>query len=178
MVTLTDDNKGRGMEISEELQYAAESIGIKLEMVGGIPVWEALPVFEHQQTIFRIQNSIHRSSGTSIDGGCGCVQVADVDIRFPDGSQKRPDISIFCRVPDERRTSVKLLPEAVIEIISQGYEAKDMLISIPFYVAQGVKDVIVFDPYTNRVTHVRGSERTEDESPIEINLLCGCTCII
>ena len=167
------------MEISEELQYAAEGIGIKLEMVGGIPVWEALPVFKHQQTIFRIQNSIHRSPGTGGDGSeCGCVQVADLDIRFPDGSQKRPDISIFCREPDEHESAVTLLPEAVIEIISKGYEAKDMLISIPFYVSQGVKDIIVFDPYTNRVTHVRGSERMEYESPIEINLLCGCTCTV
>ena len=145
------------MEISEELQYAAEGIGIKLELVGGIPVWEALPVFKHQQTLFRIQNSIRRPTGTNgAENGCGCVQVADLELRFPDGSQKRSDISIFCREPDEQESAVTLLPEAVIEIISKGYEAKDMLVSIPFYLSQNVKDIIVFNPYTNRVTHVRG----------------------
>ena len=166
------------MEISEELQYAAEGIGIKLEMVGGIPVWEALPVLKHQKTIDVIRKTIHRTPEAGRNGGCDCHHFADLDLRFPDGSQKRPDISIFCREPDEQEISVTLLPEAVIEIISRGYEAKDMFNSIPFYVSQGVKDVIVFDPYTNRVTHVRGSERTEYESPIEINLLCGCTCTI
>ena len=167
------------MEISEELQYAAEGIGIKLELVGGLPVWEALPVLKHQQATFRIQNSIRRVSGKDGDeSGCGCVQVADLDIRFPDGSQKRPDISIFCREPDEQESAVTLLPEAVIEIISKGYEAKDMLVSIPFYVSQNVKDIIVFNPYTNLVTHVRGEQRTEHVSPIDISLLCGCTCTV
>ena len=51
-----------------------------------------------------------------------------------------------------------------------------MLISIPFYVSQNVKDIIVFNPYTNQVTHVRGMERTEYASPVDINLLCGCAC--
>ena len=166
------------MEISEELQYAAQEIGIKLEMVGGIPVWETLPVFKHQKTIDIIRRSIHRTPEAG-DHGSGCAyHYADLDVRFPDGSQKRPDISIFCREPDEQQSAVTLLPEAVIEIISKGYEAKDMLISIPFYISQNVRDIIVFNPYTNRVTHVRGEQRTEHDSLIEIDLLCGCTCVV
>lgn len=137
------------------------------------------PVLKHQKTVDIIRRTIHRTPEAGNNGsGCDCHHFADLNLRFPDGSQKRSDISIFCREPDEHETSVTLLPEAVIEIISRGYEAKDMLSSIPFYVSQGVKDVIVFDPYTNRITHVRGIQRTEHESAIEINLLCGCTCTV
>ena len=167
------------MEISEELQHAAEGIGIKLELVGGIPVWEALPVLKHQKTIDIIRRTIRSAPETNGNGsGCACYQYADLELRFPEGSQTRPDISIFCREPDEQESAVTLLPEAVIEIISKGYEAKDMLISIPFYVSQNVKDIIVFNPYTNRVTHVRGDQRTEHDSPVDITLLCGCACTI
>ena len=110
--------------------------------------------------------------------GCECVNYSDVDIRFPDGSIKRPDISIFCREPDEQDKAVTLLPEAVIEIISKDYEAKDTLVGVPFYVSQGIRDVITFDPATNRMVHIRDGARTEHDSPVEITLLCGCVCTV
>lgn len=61
---------------------------------------------------------------------------------------KRPDISLFCREPDEQDEAIRLVPEAVIEVVSAGYEAKDLEIGPRFYLTQGVKDIIVFDPHT------------------------------
>src|SRR5947207_15792119 len=95
--------------ITDELRNAADDIGIRLEMVGGLPVWEAQPVYRHQSVIYRIQMSIRKLESTA--SGCECVHVSDVSVRFPDGSQKRPDIAIFCRVPDELDEEVRLLPE-------------------------------------------------------------------
>src|SRR4029453_15978225 len=88
---------------------------------------------------------------------CACVHAADVYIQFPDGSLKRPDISIFCREPDdkEQEEAITLVPEAVIEVVSKGYEAKDLEIGPRFYLSQGVKDVVVFDPTTLLVLHLR-----------------------
>ena len=65
------------------------------------------------------------------------MHVANVLYRFADGSLKRPDISILCREPDESEqdNTITLIPEAVIEIISEGYEAKDLEISPNFYLA-------------------------------------------
>lgn len=168
------------MAISEELMQAADEIlGIRLESAGGITTWEAHPVPRHQGKSFRIQSSIRKVPGAGGDGsGCECVHYADVDVRFPDGSIKRPDISVFCHEPDELDKAVTLLPEAVIEIISRGYEAKDTLIGVPFYVSQGIRDVITFDPVTNRVVHIRGASRTEHDSPVEIILLCDCVCTV
>jgi len=60
-------------------------------------------------------------------------------------------------------------------VISKGYEAKDYVISLPFYLTQGVKDVVIFNPYTNEVLHCRPDGTRETlESPIEIQFVCGC----
>ena len=164
------------MAITEELRNAADEIGIRLESVGGISTWETQPVYRHQADIYRIQSSIRRRSTSS--NGCACVHVSDVSIRFPDGSQKRSDIAIFCREPEEQDAELTLLPEAVIEVLSKGYEAKDLQIGVPFYLSQGVKDVIVYDPYTLKVLHYRFAEKRELVSPVEIALQCGCVCVV
>ena len=159
----------------EELHRMGEANGTRLEVVGGLTIWEASPVFLHQEIIFRIQVSI-RPLGNN--AGCGCVHASDVTVRFPDGSLKRPDIAIFCRRPDNPEQETTLLPEAVIEVISQDYEAKDLVIGIPFYLSQGVKDVLVLDPKTNAVIHARHGSRREYVSPVEIALECGCVCTV
>lgn len=151
----------------------AEELGIRLEIVDGLPIWEASPVLKHQLAVDRIRESIRR-----VSEDCSCLHVADVYVEFQDGSLKRPDISIFCRTPDERDEAVKLLPEAVIEIISKGYEKKDLEIGVPFYVSQGVKDIVVFNPYTMEVLHFRENEKRELMSPVEIKFECGCNCVV
>lgn len=158
----------------------ADELGIRLEMVQGLPIWEPSPVYKHQKAIDRIRATIEPTavSPDSSHDGCGCIHVSDVYIHFPDGSYKRPDISIFCREPEEDEEAVKLIPEAVIEVISKGYEAKDLEIGPPFYLAQGVKDVIVFNPYTLVVLHVRQDDVSRHVSPVEIQLQCGCRCTV
>ena len=153
---------------------SANELGIRLEIVGGIPLWEAQPVYKHQKAVDRIRSSIK----PGVDLTCGCVHVADVYIQFPDGSLKRPDISIFCREPDEDDEAIKLIPEAVIEVISKGYEFKDLEIGPNFYLAQGVKDVVVFNPYTLVVLHVRRDGVRHGLSPMAIELECGCALIV
>lgn len=150
----------------------ADDLGIRLEIVGGLPVWEASPVRRHQQAVDRIRASIRPAAGTI----CACPHLADVYIVFPDGSLKRPDVSIFCREPDEQDEAITLIPEAVVEVISRGYEAKDLEIAPRFYLAQGVKDVIIFDPHTLLVLHIRPGGVARHVSPVELTLACGCRC--
>jgi Uma2 family endonuclease len=106
------------------------------------------------------------------------VHAADVYISFPDGSLKRPDIAIFCRDPDEEEEAITLVPRAVIEVISKGYEAKNLEIGPRFYLTQGVKDVVVYDPYTLVVLHVRRDGSRRLVSPVKVSLECGCQCIV
>lgn len=149
----------------------AEELGVRLEIVAGIPLWEAQPVYKHQKAVDRIRAGIQVRKDND---ACACVHVADVYVSFPDGSLKRPDISIFRREPDEEEEAIKLVPEAVIEVIGKGYEFKDLQIGPNFYLAQGVKDVVVFDPYTLVVLHVRKDKVEHGISPMPIALECGC----
>ena len=70
------------------------------------------------------------------------------------------------------------VPEAVIEVVSKGYEVKDLEIGPEFYLSQGVKDVLVFDPLPAVVTHVRKDSISRHKSPVTIVLECGCSCTI
>ena len=99
-------------------------------------------------------------------------------MRFTDGSHKRPDIAIFCREPDEQDAAISLVPVAVVEIISKGFEKKDTEIGAPFYLAQGVKDVILLNPLTLEVTHYRQDGVTDHRSPKTFVLECGCACTV
>ena len=152
----------------------ADELGIKLEIVNGLPVWEASPVIRHQTAVDRIRDSIKKTSDTN----CECFHVADIYIQFPDGSLKRPDISVYCVTPTETDEAVKEIPDAVIEVISKGYEKKDLEIGVPFYLASGVKDVVVFNPYTDEVLHFSGGEKREMTSPVEIEFECDCRCTV
>jgi Uma2 family endonuclease len=150
----------------------AEELGIRLEIVAGLPIWEAAPALRHQKAVDRIRSSIRAKPGAS----CACVHIADVYVAFPDGSLKRPDISIFCREPSELDEAITLVPEAVIEVVSKGYEAKDLTIGPAFYLSQGVKDVVVFDPTTLAIIHARRDATRRLLSEIDIELECGCSC--
>ena len=151
----------------------ADELGVRLEMVGGLPIWEPSPVYKHQKAVDRIRATIRPSLAVS-QTACACVHAADVYVSFPDGSLKRPDVSIFCREPQEDEEAITLVPEAVIEVISKGFEAKDLEIGREFYLRQGVKDVVVFNPYTLDVLHARSEQSWMHHSEVELELLCGC----
>jgi hypothetical protein len=156
---------------------SADELGVRLEIVRGLPLWEAQPMVRHQRAVDRIRATISPTPPASNEGeGCGCVHLADIYVQFPDGSLKRPDIAIFRREPAEEDEAVRLIPEAVIEVVSRGFEAKDLEIGPPFYVSQGVKDVVVFDPHTLLVLHVQQQAVRRYTSPVDLSLLCGCTC--
>jgi Uma2 family endonuclease len=95
-------------------------------------------------------------------------------IKFPDGSDKRPDVSLFRHRPRETDSAVTEVPEAVIEVLSRGYEKKDLELGPPFYLRQGVKDVIVFDPSTKRTRHFTSAGQRDYAESVTLTLQCGC----
>ena len=113
----------------------ADELGIRLEIVAGLPIWEPHPLYRHQKAIDRIRATIQKGPSSDPQGrACACVHSADVYVSFPDGSLKRPDIALFGQEPSEEDEAIKLVPEAVIEIVSKGYEAKDLEIGPHFLV--------------------------------------------
>ena len=156
----------------------AEDLGVRLEIAGNLPIWEPSPLYKHQKEVDRIRDSIIKI--VTGNNPCDYIDAADVYVQFSDGSLKRPDISIFYREPteDEQEEAIKLVPEAVIEVISKNYEAKDLDISPPIYLTNGVKDVVVFNPYTKEIVHFRQDGTQNFTSPTEIELKCGCRCTV
>ena len=157
--------------IIDEIERALGDTKTKLEFVNGLHIWEASPVYSHQIKTLDIQVSI---LGFAKQNGCACIPVADTTILFADGSYKRPDISVFCGVPRVQNRAVTTMPDAVIEIVSVGYEKKDYEIGLPFYLAHGIPDIVIFDPATNRVSHYAGGEARIFDSPVELSFACGC----
>lgn len=149
----------------------AHEMGVKLEVHQGLPIWEFLPSPLNTMEAERIAESVRRSASAE---NCGCYRFQDMTIRFPDGSIRRPDVAVFCQRPEPTQTAARVLPEAVIEVVSPGSEVKDMELSPPFYLLHGVKDVVVFDPRTGSVAHFRRDGRKHHTSPVEIALECGC----
>lgn len=161
-----------GIPFDPKTLAAAAELGVRLEIMNGLPVWEAQPLYRHQKAVERIAGSIRVGAAT---GSCQCVHALDVYIQFPAGL-KRPDISVLCREPTdaEQDAALTIIPEAVVEVISKGFEAKDLELAPGFYLSQGVKDVVVFDPSTLLVLHVRADGARRLTSPVQISLECGC----
>lgn len=157
------------------LQTDAAGAPVRLEYVRGRMKWEASPASRHQLTAKAIEQSLTPIPGRS--DGCACYSLQDVLIRFPDpgGSLKRPDIAIFCARPPASDEAITVLPAAVIEVLSLGYEEKDLgEDGAPFYLDY-MPDVLVVDPRAHLVYHDRaGQPRAAHATPITIDLHCGC----
>lgn len=158
----------------EKLLRDADAIGVRLEIIDGLPVWEASPVYRHQAEIDRIRSSIKPLEDRVLE------HVSSAYFRFNDGSFKRPDIALLCRNPleSEMDSALEIVPEAVIEIISEGYEDKDLRLAPGFYLTQGVKDVLIFDPRAKLIWHHRVDGVGRFNSPQAFKLECGCECIL
>ena len=175
LATKTQDAEELLTLMTDAMEYGPGQAGIKLEYVNGMPVWEAMPVYRHQKKTLDMQVSLLANAAHD---GCACIPVADVTILFPDGSLKRPDIAVYCTEPTNQDKAVTALPEAVIEIISAGYEKKDTEVSLPFYLSQAIPDIVLFNPETNRVSHYHDGQTEEYDSPVPLTFACGCRVIV
>ncbi|NJP04345.1 MAG: Uma2 family endonuclease [Chloroflexaceae bacterium] len=165
-------DKPRQIDTTAHLEELIQQKAIKLEVTDGIRTWRLLPSLRHQKLIDRIRATIQPVSGLA---GCGCYHISDASLRFPDGSLKRPDIAIFCVEPPDIDESWEQVPEAVIEIVSADYEEKDLSINPPWYIAQGVKDVLIVEPRSKYVKHFcHGQAPRELGLPLSLVLRCGC----
>lgn len=163
--------------ISEEeflaVVEAAHDIGLNIEIAGGLPIYELAPSMIHQEDVFEIAKTI-RKGPRAAEGGCGCHVAPDALIRFPDGSYRRPDISVFCTRPPRIRAAATLVPTAVVEALSPSSIVKDTEVSPSWYLSQGVKDVFVYDPEGLTVDHFRASGRERHLVPVELETEAGC----
>lgn len=162
------------------MQTDAARAPVRLEYVRGHMKWEASPASRHQKALQRIERSLCPIPGHP--DGCGYFALADTLIRFPDSdrSLKRPDLAIFCAEPPDSDEALDIIPAAVVEILSPGYEEKDLgEDGAPFYLACGVQDVLIFDPRAGVVYHDTPNQlRRSERAPVTIDLACGCRVVV
>lgn len=162
--------------LDEAMEHLADASGFKLEITNGIPTWEAFPPLRHQMKVDAVCFSATPNSLHGIREGFTIVR--DLTIQFLDGSVKRPDVSIFSTRTIEENTACRQIPEAVIEILSKGYEKKDTEVSLPFYLSWNIPDIVLFDPETNKVSHYHNGQVDEYDSPVDLTFACGCRATI
>lgn len=56
----------------------ASELGIRLEIVNGLPIWEAQPVYRHQKHVEPIADSIENANNGLL--GCSCTHALDINI--------------------------------------------------------------------------------------------------
>lgn len=145
-----------------------------LSLSSGKRIWEASPSPLHQMLIDDIRAAIRPRAREGLVDDCGCHHLADVYIRLPDTSLVRPDIAIFCEQPPRQREALRIVPQAVIEVVSPGYETKDYEDLPPIYLAAGVQDVVIVDVDREQVTYMHGKAVETHATPHTLDLRCGC----
>lgn len=160
-----------------QLFVRADEIGLRLELGSNGLTWESAPGYRHQEICLEVVNSVQPAKKPR-GAPCGCYRNMDVAIRFPDGTVKRPDVAIFCERPQDEEGFVHRVPEAVIEVLSPGYEAKDLVAGPPHYLSQGVQDVLVLDRFSGTTHQFRKGQQSIHQSPKEFLLECGCRVVV
>jgi Uma2 family endonuclease len=161
-------------ELTELLEQ--HNIPLRISLTGNVPTWELSPSALHQGIIDDIRATIRLPPERA--SGCGCFHIADVWLRLPGIGLRRPDIAIYCERPPRQRTALTLVPTAVIEIVSAGYEHKD-LDAVPLYLAAGIADVVLVNPETTFVTHyTTDGAVASHQAPCRLEFQSGCVCDI
>jgi len=65
--------------------------------------------------------------------GGECIRSPEILVVFPDGSFRRPDLSVFCQPPSPKDGAIETIPAAVVEVVSAESREEDMKIGPPFY---------------------------------------------
>lgn len=91
--------------------------------------------------------------------GTGCRTFgSDLAVQTGPRSIRYPDVSIFCRpyADDGERNKLVGEPRAVFEVLSPSTVRLDERTKLPEYAGlAGVEDIVLVDPETRRVRHVR-----------------------
>jgi Uma2 family endonuclease len=147
--------------------------GVRLEVTGGRTTWEATPGALHQGVVDDIRQNLTRRN--SKDADCGCHHIADTYIEFAPTLLRRPDIAIFCERPPRPDGAITdLIPGAVIEVLSDGYEQKDRD-AVALYLSSGVQDVVLVDPRLRKMEWYRMNHATHiTVLPTSFSLTMSC----
>ncbi len=148
--------------------------GVRLEVTGGRTTWEAYPGALHNGVVDDIRHNLTQDN-QSTAAPCGCHHIADTYIAFGPHLLRRPDIAVFCEKPPRPDGAITgVVPGAIIEVLSDGYEQKDRDVTA-LYLAVGVCDVILVDLRAQTATwYQTGVAPQILDLPTTLSLQMGC----
>lgn len=123
----------------------------RVELIDGYFYDMAAPVPLHQ----RIAGEIHRQIANFIldhDGECiPFVAPVDVQLDCDEKTMVQPDVIILCDKEKMRRRCLYGAPDFVLEVISPSTKRKDYTKKLSKYMAAGVREYWILDPYQKKL---------------------------
>lgn len=132
-----------GLRMNADEFFALGETRERFVLIDGVVIFSPSPNFRHQRISFLIAMQIEEWSARG--GGAQCVQ--DVDVRLSDKIVYQPDISVFRagRVVSDT-DPIEIAPDLVIEVLSPGSRALDLVTKRDDYERFGVAEYWVIDP--------------------------------
>ncbi len=123
----------------------------RVELIDGYFYDMAAPVPLHQ----RIAGEIHRQIANFIldhDGECiPFVAPVDVQLDCDEKTMVQPDVIILCDKEKMHRRCLHGAPDFVLEVISPSTKRKDYTKKLSKYMAAGVREYWILDPYQQKL---------------------------
>lgn len=119
----------------------------RVELIDGCFYDMASPTFLHQM----IAGEVHRQIANFImDNGGNCRPVVapiDIQLDCDDKTMVQPDVAILCSEDKIRKWGIYGAPDFVLEVISPSTRKKDYTKKLSKYMAAGVREYWILDPY-------------------------------
>jgi Uma2 family endonuclease len=150
-----------GLKMSADEFFALGETQERYELIDGVVVMSPSPLPRHSAIALRIAQQLlgHADRTGSV------VVYHEIDVRFGDRKVFRPDISVYRaeRLPDQVER-LELPPDLVVEVLSEGTKALDLITKLEEYDRGGVKEYWVADPATGtlRCWRRQGMQLVED----------------
>lgn len=150
---------------SEEFATLPEQIE-PMELIAGEIIVSPVPTRKHQKItgrLYRFLGSIAEERG--IDEWIQSpteVYIAERDVY-------QPDLVLFGTdaMPDNGSLAAKEIPLIVIEVLSSGTRAQDLVRKLPNYAKRGIQECWIVDAYFHKVTiHMPDSDGNLVETPV------------
>ena len=144
------------MALPQEKYYTYEDIlnwpgDERVELIDGYFYDMASPTFLHQ----RIGGEVHRQiSNFILERGGSCIPLIspiDTQLDCDEKTMVQPDVAILCQDDKVKRWGVYGAPDFVLEVISPSTRKKDYTKKLFKYMAAGVREYWILDPYQQKL---------------------------
>lgn len=132
-----------GLKMTAEEYLALGETSERTELLNGVVVMSPSPIPRHSKVFQEILKQLghHEDAGFAID------IYAETDLKIHDQSVLRPDVCVYAHAtPDIIPERLDVAPDLVVEILSPGTEAYDLITKKGEYEQRGVKEYWVIDP--------------------------------